>query len=106
MSKQSESDRRDFVSLIISLTTEESERLIAKGFDPATKITGLTTKKEAADQAETAQTEAAAAAKRATAFSNEKLDEAYREASNLTDLISGLLGKEDELVKKMRKFRK
>ena len=34
-----------------------------------------------------------------------ELDETYREAPNLADVISGLLGKENELVKRMRKFR-
>lgn len=105
MSKQNEAGKRDFVSQVISLSTESAELLIAKGFDPAAKIELLTNKKQIADKAETAQQEAAAAAKVATKVSNEKLDEAYREASNQVDLISGLLGKENELVKKMRKFR-
>ncbi|MCI5218815.1 MAG: hypothetical protein D3914_06395 [Candidatus Electrothrix sp. LOE2] len=66
----------------------------------------LKIKKTDADQAETAQQEAAAKAKEATTHSNLMLDNAYKDASNVADLISGLLGKEDELVKKMRKFRK
>ena len=33
------------------------------------------------------------------------LQEAYKEASNMADAIAGILGKQSEIVKKMRKFR-
>ena len=105
MSKMNESDKRDFVSQIISLIEERKDVLTEKGFDPTVKEDELKVKNLAADNAEIAQQEAAAKAKEATTFANLKLDEAYKEASNIADLISGLLGKENELVKKMRKFR-
>lgn len=100
-----EANKRDFVSQIISLVEEETTVLTEKGFDPSSKVEGLKTKKTSADKAETAQQEAAAQAKEATTYSNLMLDEAYKEASNFADLLSGMLGKENELVKKMRKFR-
>lgn len=100
-----EAKKRDFVSQMISLVEEETAVLTEKGFDLTTKIEDLKTKKTGADKAETAQQDAAAKAKEATSHSNLKLDEAYKEASNVADLLSGLLGKENELVKKMRKFR-
>ena len=100
-----EAKKRDFISQIISLVEEESQTLTEKGFDPTTKIDGLKGKDLESNKAETAQQEAAAKAKEATTNSNLKLDEAYKEASNIADLLSGLLGKESELVKKMRKFR-
>ncbi len=100
-----EAGKRDFVSQIISLVEEEKAVLTEKGFDPTVKVDGLIVKRTNSDKAETAQQEAAAKAKEATSYSNLKLDEAYKEASNVADLISGLLGKENELVKKMRKFR-
>lgn len=106
MAKMNEAKKRDFVSQMISLVTEESAVLIEKGFDPSSKVDGLKVKKEAADKAEIDQQEAAAAAKMATTESNNRLDEAYKEASNLADLLSGLLGKDSEIIKKMRKFRK
>ena len=106
MTSLSEAKKRDFVSQMISLLNEESTLLVKKGFDPSTVIKNLVNKNEAANKAETDQQVAAAKAQEATALSQEKLDEAYKEASNQVDLISGLLGKENELVKKMRKFRK
>lgn len=105
MAGLTESEKRDFVSQIIELLTKESASFKEKGYNPASQLETLSIKKEAADAAEIAQQKAAAAAKDATRLSNEALDEAYSAASNQADLISGLLGKEDELVKKMRKFR-
>ncbi|TAJ12213.1 hypothetical protein DMA11_13765 [Marinilabiliaceae bacterium JC017] len=105
MSKMNESKKRDFVSQIITLVEEEKESLIEKGYDPSTKVEELVLKKSVSDKAEITQQEAAARAKEATTLSNEKLDEAYKEASNFADLLSGLLGKDNELIKKMRKFR-
>ena len=101
-----ESDKRDFISQIISLVEERKSILTEKGFDPTTKLDELKIKNLESDNAEIVQQEAAAKAKEATTNANLKLDEAYKEASNIADLISGLLGKENELVKKMRKFRK
>ena len=101
-----EKTKRDFVTQIITLCEEESSTMVEKGFDPAVKITGLREKKISADNAEIAQQKAAAAAMQATKVSNQMLDEAYKEASNTADLISGLYGKDSEIVKKIRKFRK
>ena len=101
-----ESDKRDFISQIISLVEERKSILTEKGFDQTTKLDELKIKNLESDNAEIVQQEAAAKAKEATTNANLKLDEAYKEASNIADLISGLLGKENELVKKMRKFRK
>ena len=106
MGALNEARSRDFVAQIISLLNEESAQLIEKGFDPVKKQKDLVNKSEAADKAETEQQVIAAKAKEATALSQKRLDEASREASNLVDVISGLLGKDNELVKKMRKFRK
>ncbi|WPD20928.1 MAG: hypothetical protein SD837_12040 [Candidatus Electrothrix scaldis] len=101
-----EAKKRDFVTQIITLVEENQEVLSDKGFDPAARVDGLKIKKNTADTAEIAQQEAAAKAKEATAQANLTLDDAYKDASDFADLISGLLGKDDELVKKMRKFRK
>ena len=105
MAKMNEAGKRDFVSQMVTLIEESKERLKEKGFDPTARVDTLKLKKQEADTSEIAQQEAAAKAKEATKISNDKLDEAYREASNFADLLSGLLGKEDELIKKVRKFR-
>lgn len=106
MTKQNEAAKRDFVSQMIALIEEEKTSITEMGFDPTTKLETLKTKREMAAQKEIAQQEAAAKAKEATKSSNNALTDAYSEASNLADLISGLYGKETEIVKKIRKFRK
>lgn len=105
MSTMNEANKRDFASQMITLVEGEKSNLTEKGFDPTAKLEELSALNAAADNAEIAQQQAAAKAKEATAYSNEKLNEAYRAASNIADLLSGLLGKDSELVKKMRKFR-
>lgn len=47
-----------------------------------------------------------AKAQEVTAQAKQTLADAYKDASDCADLISGLLGKDNELVRKMRKFRK
>lgn len=106
MATLAEARKRDFISQMAILLENEKTRLSSAGFDPAAKLALLNEKNATTDQAEIEQQLAAAKAKEATKWANKKLDEAYREASNVLDLVSGLLGKEDELVKKMRKFRK
>ena len=98
--------KRDFVAQIISLVEAEQEALTDKGFNPTERLDGLKVKKQAADSTEIVQQEAAAKAQEATAQANQALADAYKDASSFADLISGLLGKDNELVKKMRKFRK
>jgi len=105
MAKLNESKKRDFVSQIISLVEEQKDVITEKGYDPTARVEDMKVKKTESDQAEIAQQDAAARAKEATTLSNQKLDVAYKEASNFADLLSGLLGKDNELIKKMRKFR-
>ena len=101
-----EAKKRDFISQMISLVEAEQDVLTDNGFNPTERLDGLKIKKQAADTAEIAQQEAAAKAQEATTQANLILDDAYKDASDFADLISGLLGKDKELVKKMRKFRK
>jgi hypothetical protein len=106
MSKMNEAGKRDFVSQMITLMEEEQATMTEKGFDPAAKVELLKTIEENVTKAEIAQQSAAAKAIEATTHANNLLNEAYREASNMADLLSGLYGKESEIVKKIRKFRK
>ena len=106
MSKQNESEKRDFVNQMITLMTEESASMTEKGFDPLVQIQLLSTKQATAALKEIEQQKAAAAAQVATAASVAALKDAYASASNMADLISGLYGKDSEIVKKIRQFRK
>jgi hypothetical protein len=85
---------------------QNAQLLNDKGFDPSAKITQLQQEILAADEAEGKQAEAAAAAKNATLVANETLDTAYTNGSATVELITGLLGKKDNLVIEIRKLRK
>jgi len=98
--------RRDFVSQMIQLMENERTEMISKGYDPTNRISQLKDLNTLADQKEMAQQKMAAEAKAATAESKAALMEAYNEASAVVDLVSGILGKNDEMVQQMRKFRK
>lgn len=106
MATLSESKKRDFVSQMITLLEQNAQLLSDKGYDPQNKIDELKTQLSAADDAEAKQTEAMAAAKDATKLSQETLDVAYRNGSATVDLISGLLGKKDNLLLEIKKLRK
>ncbi len=91
---------------MLTFLEEEKEVLTSAGFDPSARTETLKAENHEAETSEIAQQTAMAAAKEATQLSVEKLSIAYKDASNIADLISGLLGKDNELVKKIRKFRK
>jgi len=101
-----ESEKRDFINQMIELVNEESENLAREGFTTEAKLSALQEKKAMCDQAEIQQQEAAARARETTSEANRTLDEAYKAASNMAEAIAGILGKESEIVKKMRRFRK
>ncbi len=101
-----EATKRDFVTQMIELLQDEKESLATKGYTADAKITELIDNKKACDTAELQQQKAQVAAKEATQLANETLDVAYRQASDTADLLSGLLGKNSEIIKKIRTFRK
>lgn len=101
----SESKKRDFVSQLIILLEQNAAALTEKGYDPANKIAQLQQEITAADEAEARQSEAQAAAKDATKLAQSTLDVAYRDASATVDLVSGLLGKDNNLLGEIRKMR-
>ena len=101
-----ESKKRDFVTQLIVIMQQNAQLLSDQGFDPAAKITQLQQEVLAADEAEGKQVEAMAAAKDATQVSQETLDVAYTDGSATVDLITGLLGKNDNLVIEIKKLRK
>lgn len=101
----SESKKRDFVSQLIILLEQNTSKLTEKGYDPANKIAQLQQEITTADEAEARQAEAQAAAKDATKLAQSTLDVAYRDASATVDLVSGLLGKDNNLLGEIRKMR-
>jgi len=106
MSGLNDSKRRDFITQLIVVLEQNAQLLTAKGFDPANKIAQLKEDLNAVEQAEGRQHEAMAAAKDATKLANDKLIIAYTEGSATVDLITGLLGKKDNLVIEIKKMRK
>lgn len=106
MATLSESKKRDFVSQMIVLITQNKQRVVDKGYDPENKIEELKTLLTTADEAEAQQTEAKAAAKDATKKAQKTLKMAYTAGSETVELLTGLLGKEDSLILEMRKLRK
>lgn len=106
MSKQSESGKRDFVTQLIEIIELHKQRLIDKEYDPANKIAQLKQEIKDTDVAEAKQSDAMAASKDATQFANDTLDIAYKSGSATVDLITGLLGKNDNLVLEIKKLRK
>ena len=83
-----------------------SDQIGSPDLNPANKIAQLKQELTAADEAEGKQAEAMAAAKDATKLSQETLDTVYRNGSATVDLISGLLGKKDNLLLEVKKLRK
>ena len=106
MAGLTEAKRRDFISQFIVILEQNAQLLTEKGFDPAGKIDLLKQQMTAAGEAEARQAEAAAAAKNATQLAKTTLVTAYTSASATVDLLSGLLGKNDNLVKEIKKLRK
>jgi hypothetical protein len=106
MSSLKESEKRDFNSQIIEIMKDNTQLFLDKGYDPAAKIAELNGQEELVEASEAAEKKAYSAAKDATAASNLALDIAYKHASDTVDLISGLLGKDHNLVKELRKLRK
>lgn len=101
-----ESKKRDFITQFIVIMEQNAELLAARGYDPAAKISQLKTEIASADQAEGRQREAVAAAKDATQVALNALNMAYTDASATVDLVSGLLGKNDNLLIEIKKLRK
>lgn len=101
-----DSKKRDFVMQMGTLLQQNATLLTDKGFDPTAKIAQLQQELLNADEAEAKQLEAMAAAKDATTYANNSLDLAYTTGSATVDLLSGLLGKTNNLVLEIKKLRK
>jgi hypothetical protein len=100
-----ESEKRDFVEQIIEIVGQSADKLNEKGFGSTGRLDSLKTKNQEAITAEAGQKKAETRAHEATKVAQQKLDDAYNEASATVNLIEGLLGKDDELVRTLRKLR-
>ena len=101
-----ESEKRDFITQLIVIMEQNGELLAGKGYDPINKITQLKEELAITDQAEAQQSLAKATAKNATKAATNALNVAYTDASATVDLVSGLLGKDDNLLIEIKKLRK
>jgi len=101
-----ESKKRDFIKQMVALIESNQALLTGKGFDPALRLAELKEASATASEAEVNQQKAQAALKTATSESVSMLARAYKLASDFADLISGLYGKDDVMVKEIRKMRK
>lgn len=98
--------KRDFSKQIIALLESNAEVLTNVGYDPTEKITELRDQSQQAEDAEAKQTEAEVEAKNATENAQKTLTTVYKNAAATVDLITGLLGKDHNLVKEIKKMRK
>jgi len=98
--------KRDFIRQMIVVVELNQTSLSEAGFDPATNLTELKTKNTKVITAKAEQLEIRAALKDATVEAGSTLDAAYKQASDFANIISGLLGKKNEIVKEIRKMRK
>ena len=106
MSSLNESKKRDFIAQLIVMIDKNAQLLIDEGFDPKAKVAELKADEKLAIKGEADQKDALAAAKDATKKANAMLDAAYKNGSATVDLITGLLGKDNNLVLEIKKLRK
>ncbi len=106
MTTLSESRKRDFISQLILLMESKADEFTQAGYDPTNKIEELKGLSDEAQADEAEQQQIQALAKDATQKAQTSLKTAYKEASNMVDLIAGLLGKDHNLVAEIRQMRK
>lgn len=106
MGNLTESKKRDFLVQLITILEQNEQILSETGYDPAPKIASLQNGIKAAEEAEARQLEAKAASKNATRLATETLNAVYREGSAAVDLVSGLLGKDNNLLLEIKKLRR
>ena len=101
----SESEKRDFSRRMIEILGDNSERLTALGFNPSDTITTLGTLAAAADDKESDQVRAKEYTLNSTAASVESTGAAYKKASEVAEVVIGLVGRDDALARAIRQIR-
>lgn len=101
-----ENRKRDFIAQMLQMIANNREKLVEAGYNPDDAFRELSEKYLKTTLAATRKAKAMAEYKNAVKKSNTILKDAYSLASNLAEILSGLLGKKDNLVLEMRKIRK
>jgi hypothetical protein len=105
MAKLTEADQRAFSHQVLEVLRQNSVKLGAAGFDTSGRAAALEAKTDEAETREAEQLSAKEALLRATVASTTSTQEAYDLASASVNLIEGILGKDDALVKLLRGLR-
>jgi hypothetical protein len=105
MAKLTEADQRAFSHQVLEVLRQNSAKLSVAGFDTSGRAAALEAKTDEAEVKEAEQLQAKEALLRATAASTTSTQEAYDLASASVNLIEGILGKDDALVKLLRGLR-
>ena len=100
-----EGQQRAFARNILEILRDHEQELKDAGFDPQARTAQLEQLAQDAEDKEAAQTAAREAHLQATSVSQSATKAAYDNASAAVDLISGLLGKNHELVKVIKNLR-
>jgi hypothetical protein len=103
--KLTEADQRAFSHQVLEVLRQNSAKLSAAGFDTSGRAGALEAKTDAAETREAEQLQAKEALLRATVASTTSTQEAYDLASATVNLIEGILGKDDPLVRLLRGLR-
>jgi hypothetical protein len=101
-----ENDMRSFVIEMIEITRGNAPILVNVGYDPSKKVEELTSQVNTANVAEAEEKKVFALANEAREKANDTLEVAYKNASATVEIFAGLLGKDNKLVKELRKLRK
>ena len=100
-----ESEKRDFCRRMLKILDDNSERLTALGFNPANMATALGTLADTADDKETDQAQARKFSLNTTAASVSSTEAAYKRASEMAEVVIGLVGRDDQLTREIRQIR-
>ncbi|MBI4979485.1 MAG: hypothetical protein HZC28_18555 [Spirochaetes bacterium] len=100
-----ETTQREFAQRILDVVNANSDKLSQAGVDTRAKQTALKDALTNAFSLEEAQLRAAAEAKKATTATTAATAAVYKKASDIVELITGALGKDDPLVKKIKAMR-
>lgn len=98
--------KRDFIAQMLQFISNNRDKLMEAGYNPDDAFLELSEKYRKTRLDASKKAEALAAYKNAVKLSGASLKDAYMQASGLAEILSGLLGKKDNLVLEMRKIRK
>jgi hypothetical protein len=101
-----ENRKRDFIAQMLQMIANNRDKLTEAGYNPENAYRELLEQYQKATLDAGKKAETLAAYKDAVKISGESLRIAYVNASRLAEILSGLLGKKNNMVLEMRKIRK